>query len=161
MKKILFLLITVFLFSITNVYANEIYNIDATIYLDEKGNAEITEIWDVKGTDGTEWYKQIYDIGASEISNFTVSMDGTPLTYKSWNIHESLSSKAGYYGINYTTNGAELCFGKTDYNRHTFTLKYKISNMILNVDDAQVFYWTVIPKSSGITFDKFNLTIKP
>ena len=63
MKKIFILLVAIITFSITNVYANEIYKIDASISIEENGDATITEVWDVKGTNGTEWYKQVYDIG--------------------------------------------------------------------------------------------------
>ena len=57
MKKIVYG-VFIFLFSSTLVNAsNIIYDIDMDIYLDEQGNANITEIWDVKGSDETEWYK--------------------------------------------------------------------------------------------------------
>ena len=36
------------------------------------GTANITEVWDVKASDGSEWYKTMYDLGESKISNFVV-----------------------------------------------------------------------------------------
>ena len=159
MKKILFLIIT-FLFSINLAYAkNNIYNIDIKVYLDENGNANITETWDVKGSDGTEWYKVINNLGNMELSNFKVSMDGNALKYKTWDVDESLNEKKGYYGINYTSDGLELCFGKYDYKKHTFTLTYKLSNFIFNTDDAQVIYYNFIDRLSDVNFDKFSLEI--
>ncbi len=159
MKKILFLIIT-FLFSINLTYAkNNIYNIDIKVYLDENGNANITETWDVKGSDGTEWYKVINNLGNMELSNFKVSMDGNALKYKTWDVDESLNEKKGYYGINYTSDGLELCFGKYDYKKHTFTLTYKLSNFIFNTDDAQVIYYNFIDRLSDVNFDKFSLEI--
>ncbi len=165
MKKLLILLTTIFCFSVTNVYANTIYDINMDIYIDKDGNAEITEKWDVQGSNGTEWYKQVYDVGNSTLSDFTVLMDGVPLTKKIWNISESLNQKAGYYGTNYNSSGTELCWGKNDYERHTFTLKYKMSNVIFNVDDAQVFNWTLVQKhesngSNGIDIQHYSATIK-
>ena len=159
MKKILFLIIT-FLFSINLTYAkNNIYNIDIKVYLDENGNANITETWDVKGSDGTEWYKVINNLGNMELSNFKVSMDGNALKYKTWDVDESLNEKKGYYGINYTSDGLELCFGKYDYKKHTFTLTYKLSNFIFNTDDAQVIYYNFIDRLPDVNFDKFSLEI--
>ena len=117
MKKIIFLIIT-FLFSISIVSAkNNIYNIDIKVYLDEEGNVDIEEIWNVKGSDGTEWYKVLNNMGNMELSNYKVYMDGNLLNYKEWDINGSLNEKKGYYGINYTNNGLELCFGKYDYNK--------------------------------------------
>ena len=159
MKKVLFLIIT-FLFSINLVSAkNNIYNIDIKVYLDENGNADVTEIWNVKGSDGTEWYKVLNNMGNMELSNFKVSMDGSALKYKSWDVDESLSQKRGYYGINYTNSGLELCFGKYDYKNHSFTLTYELSNFIFNTEDAQVIYYNFIDRLSNVDFDKFSLEI--
>lgn len=160
MKKI-FYLIAIFISLIyVNVSENTIYSIDMDIYLDENGNASITEVWNVKGRDGTEWYKPLRDLGKSELSNFTVSMDGNPLKRKNWNVNESLREKAGYYGINYHNGDTELCFGKSDYNNHTFTLKYNLSNYVFNTNDAQVLYWTLFSKFQNVNFQLINITIK-
>lgn len=157
MKKLIFILT---LLLTLKVHANTIYNIDVSIYLNQNGTASIEEIWDVKGSNGTEWYKQVYDIGNSKISNFTVSMDGNALTQKNWDINETLSQKAGYYGINETSEGYELCFGKSDYNRHTFVLKYDVSNTIFDTKDSQAFYWTFFKNSNSIDFQKYSITIR-
>lgn len=160
MIKKLFLLVSIFVLSITNVKANTIYSINVDVNIDKNANAEITETWKVKGTDGTEWYHPFRDLGESKISNFTVSMDGTPLTYKNWRVSESLSQKAGYYGINYTSTDTELCFGKTDFNEHTFVAKYTVSNFVFNTDDAQVTYWTFFPKFQNVDFQNFSINIR-
>lgn len=155
----LFLLIIV-LFSPKDVLAeNKIYNIDMNIYISDDGTAKITEVWDVLGNDGTEWYKVMDNLGNSELSNFKVLMDDKPLKYKNWNVDESLNQKKGYYGINYTHSGMELCFGKYDYNRHKFTLSYTLSNYIINTTDSQVLYWNLIDKLSNVDFQNFSVTI--
>ena len=93
MKKVIFFIVT-FLCSLNVVNAaNRIHSIDISVYLDEKGNASIQEIWTVDGQDGTEWYKVLKNLGNSKLSDFTVSMDGKPLTYKNWDVDESLSQK--------------------------------------------------------------------
>ena len=159
MKKILFLFLMLMLMPITVDATNRIYNIDIDVNIDQDGSANITEVWDVDGSDGTEWYKVMNNLGNSELSNFKVSMDGNNLTYKSWNIDESLSQKRGYYGINYTGSGLELCFGKYDYNRHKFTLSYTLSNFVFNTEDSQVLYFNFIDRLSSVDFDNFSVTI--
>lgn len=155
MKKKL-LLFMIILFAPIWVYADHIYNIDMDIYLEEDGTANITEVWDVQADSGSEWYKQLYNLGTEELSNFRVSMDGHDLQYKSWNVDESLSAKSGYYGINYVSEGLELCFGKGDMNRHKFTLNYTLSNFITNTSDSQVLYQTLFP---NVTLDNFTVTV--
>ena len=153
-KKILLFLIMLLCPFI--VKADHIYNIDMDIYLNEDGTANITEVWDVKADSGTEWYKQLYNLGTQELSDFTVSMDGRQLQEKSWNVDESLSQKSGYYGINRVSEGLELCFGKGDMNRHKFTLNYTLSNFITNTSDSQVLYQTLFP---NVTLDNFTVTV--
>jgi len=154
MKKI-FLFLLFFLFPIT-VHADNIYSIDMKIDIQKDGTANIIEIWNVKASSGSEWFKPLVDLGNSELSNFTVSMDGIPLEMKSWDVDESLKEKAGFYGINYISNGMELCFGKYNMKNHTFTLKYTLSNYIFNTDDSQVLYWTLMPR---VTVDNFYVDV--
>ena len=159
MKKIIYGMF-IFLISSTLVHAsNDIYSIDMDIYLDEQGNANITEVWDVKGSDGSEWYKGYTNMGNIDLANFTVSMDGMELTKKVWDVDENLSEKKGYYGVNITSNGFELCFGKYDYKRHKFTLKYTLTNMVFNTEDAQVVYNTFIDRLSSVNFENFHVKI--
>lgn len=160
MVKRIFLFIMLLLMMPIGVDAsNIIYNMDIDVYLNKDGSANITEVWDVDGDDGTEWYKVMNNLGNMELSNFTVSMDGRELQYKTWDIDESLSEKRGYYGINYTSDGMELCFGKYDYNRHRFILNYTLSNFIINTNDSQLITYKFIDKLSDVDFYNFSIDI--
>ena len=159
MKKIIILMLMMFVMPLSVSASNKIYSIDIDVNLNKDGSAEIREIWDVDGSDGTEWYKVLNGLGNSELSNFVVMMDGRELTYKDWDVDESLSQKKGYYGINYTYDGLELCFGKYDYNRHTFTLSYTLSNFVFNTDDSQIIYYNFIDRLSSVDFDDFSIEI--
>lgn len=159
MKKIYLFILMMLIMPLSVSASNKIYNISIDVNVDKYGNANITEVWDVDGSDGTEWYKVLNNLGNSELSNFTVSMDGQELIYKNWNVNESLYQKRGYYGINYTGSGLELCFGKYDYNRHQFTINYTLSNFVFNTDDSQVIYFNFIDRLSSVSFDNFNLTL--
>ena len=154
-KKLYIIFILMMLFPIS-VFADNIYKIDMHINITKDGSANITETWNVKADSGTEWYKQLYNLGNQELSNFKVSMDNEPLIYKEWNINESLSEKSGYYGINYVSEGLELCFGKKDMNEHTYTLNYTLSNFIFNTEDSQNIYQTLFP---NVTLDNFTVVI--
>lgn len=139
-----------------SVYADHMYSVDMNINIEKNGVANIEEIWVVEANSGSEWYKAMYNLGGSELYDYKVSMDGKNLTYKEWNINESLREKAGYYGINYSSDGMELCFGKSDMKKHTFKLEYKVSNYVFNTEDSQVLYWTLMP---NVSVDNFSVNV--
>ena len=155
-KKIMLFVVLLFVFVPRLVMADHIYNVKMDIYLNEDGSANITEEWDVKADSGTEWYKQLYNLGTQKLSNYRVTRDGVELKEKNWDVDESLSEKNGYYGINYVSEGIELCFGKGDMNRHKFTMYYTLSNFITNTSDSQVLYQTLLPNA---TVDNFTVTV--
>ncbi len=155
MKKY-FLLLFLLLVMPISVYADHMYSVDMSIYIEKNGIANIEETWVVEANGGSEWYKAMYNLGGSELYDYKVSMDGKALTYKDWNVNESLSAKAGYYGINYSNEGMELCFGKSDMKKHTFKLEYKVSNYVFNTNDSQVLYWTLMP---NVSVDNFSVNV--
>ena len=145
MKKIIF---TLALFLVPSIIlANEIYNIDMNIYVDNNGTAHVTEEWTTNLIQGTEGYKPYYNLGESKISNFKVSMNGKEYTYNSdYNINASFNEKKYKNGFHYIDNGVELCFGITNYGKNTYTLSYDISNFVVNTSDGyQMIYWTLFP----------------
>lgn len=153
MKKLKYLLLVLFLFPLS-VYADNIYSRNMDIYITKEGNANVTETWDVKADSGSEWYISFKNMGNTRISNYKVLMDGVEMTgLSTWDVNASRSQKSGKYGINYTSDAIELCFGKGDFKRHTFTLSYDISNIIFNTSDAQVLYNTLIPETTAKYFD--------
>ena len=153
MKKKIIIFLLLLLCPMLVVKADTINKVDMKINILEDGTANIVEVWNVRASGGSEWYKQMYNLGDMELSDFKVSMDGKALTYKSvWNVGASMSEKAGYYGINYVSEGLELCFGKSDYNTHNFTLSYTLSNFVFNTSDSQVVYFTLLPKNNINSF---------
>ncbi len=149
-KKIKILLLTIFAFILltffSSVEANSIDSISMDIYVDNNGNASVTEVWDCNVTQGTEVYHPYYNLGNSVVSNLSVSENQNDYAYQShWNTSGSLSSKAYKCGINKVSNGIELCWGISNYGTHTYTVKYNISNFVSELTDSQMIYWTLIP----------------
>ena len=146
--KIFFMFLFVFTFlSLCNcAKANTINKISMDIFIDDNGDAQVTEIWNCKTNQGTEVYHPYHNIGNSKISNLSVSENGqsyTTLSY--WNTSGTLDSKAYKCGINTISNGVELCWGISTYGSHTYTIKYSISNFVSDLTDSQMVYWTLIP----------------
>ena len=151
MKKLKYFALFIFLFvcSISAVSAaNKISKISMDIYVDENGNAQITEVWDAKLSQGTEGYHPYFNLGNSSITAFSVTDDsGTLYTYKSdWNIKDSFDAKKYKNGIYKDGNEVDLCWGISEYGTRKYTLKYTINNFIYNTtDDVQILFWQLIP----------------
>ncbi|MGN1358105.1 MAG: DUF2207 family protein [Bacilli bacterium] len=148
MKKKILLFLMMMLFMPLSVLADTIYSVSMNVNILEDGTANIVEKWDVKADSGSEWHKTMYELNNSKLTNYKVLVDGEELEYKEWDVDESLSEKSGYYGINNTYDGIELCFGKGDFKRHTFTVSYTLSNYVFNTDDSQVLAWVLFPKAN-------------
>lgn len=150
MKKIwnsILLIIISFLF-IDVVKAETIQSINMDIYVDSNGDAHVTETWKTTATEKTEYYHAFYNIGNSEITDLTVKDETTEYSLVNWNVDASLEDKAYKYGYNYTNNGVELCFGKSSYGNHTYTLTYTIQSFVSRVEDADIIYWNLLDSIS-------------
>ena len=150
MKKIykisLIIFILLFFILIGKVNANSISSINMDIYVDEYGNAKVTEVWNCDADKGTESYHPYYNLGKSKITNLTVSENNrTYTTYTPWDTSSSFDNKAYKCGINYIDNGIELCWGISSYGKHTYTVNYTITNFVASLTDSQMIYWTFIP----------------
>jgi len=160
--KIFIALAIVFIvFLITGkVHANSINSINMDIYIDSSGIAQVTEIWNCTATSGTEIYHPYSNLGNSQITNLAVT-DGntTYTTLSSWNVNASFDSKANKCGINYVSDGVELCWGISSYGTHTYTVSYNISNFVSELTDAQMAYWTLIPSNLSNSVGSVNIKI--
>ena len=146
--KILFIFLFAFiLFSIGNqVEANSIKSISMDIFVDDNGDAYVTETWKCNVTQGTEVYHPYYNLGKSKIKDLTVSEGSTKYkTLSKWKTSGTLESKANKCGINKISNGVELCWGISGYGSRTYTAQYTITNFVSQTTDAQMIYWTLIP----------------
>lgn len=152
-KKVFLLFVSILLFLPISAKANTINTIDMSIYVDKNGDAYVTEKWNANLTQGTEGYKPYYNLGNATITDFNVKLNDTNYTYMNyWNVDGSFQSKAYKNGINYISDGLELCWGISKYGNNEYTLTYKINGFVAQTNDSQIIYWTLIPR---------NLSSKP
>lgn len=150
--KIISLLLIIFIFPVI-VKANTINKIDMDINIDDNGTAHVTEKWSASLDSGTEGYKPYYNIGNAKITNFKVSENKVQYKFQdNWNTEGSFKDKAYKNGINYVSEGLELCFGISKYGNHEYTLNYDIEGFVATLTDADMIYWTLVP---------YNLSSKP
>lgn len=125
----------------------------------QNGSVNVTEVWDVRSIGGRDWCRPLddLDLGGYTVSDFYVYIDGKPLKYvNNWGVDTIFGTK-GLYGYRRFINDLDLCFATGDMKRHTFTLKYKVTNYVFNTDEKQVFYKKLINNGS---FDNFLIKIK-
>lgn len=161
-KKIVlsFFMIVSFFITMLDVKANSINNISMDVYLDKNGNANVTEIWKVYLSEGTEGYRPYNNLGNSSISNFKVS-DDSGRTYEflsSWNVNANFDNKAYKNGLHYITDGVELCWGISNYGNRTYTLRYNISNFVTQYTDTQGIYFNFLNLDQSV--DNAKITIR-
>ena len=143
--KIISLISILFLFPLV-VKANTINKIDMDIYVDKNGTAHVTETWSANLNQGTEGYKPYYNLGNANITNFRVSENGNNYEFvNNWNTNDSFNNKAYKNGINYISDGIELCWGISEYGYHDYVLSYDIEGFVASLTDADMVYWTLIP----------------
>ena len=126
------------------VQANDIESIQITATIQDNGSVIIRDHRVFDAEEGTEHYISLGNMNDSELVSFTVyDENGHPLEdVGTWDVDASFEEKAGKYGINYAGSEIELCFGLGEYGRREFTIEYKLTNFIANLeDDHQAFYW--------------------
>lgn len=145
------LLFILSIFLIWNVDAQDIKKITIDINVDKEGTAHVKENWTIyfdKDEDLTEVYKTYNNIGKSEFKNFKVSLKDKKYTNIKWNINESFNNKKYKNGINYTKDGIELCWGISEKGKvNTYNISYDITNFVAKLNDADMVYWTLVPKN--------------
>ncbi len=111
--------------------ANQVDRIDIQAVISQDGSMYITQRWDGSFDEGTEIYIPMNAPDYLTISELTVSdQHGAYDTVMDWNIDWSFEEKAGKYGIHYTDNGYEICFGISQYGQNSYTVAYKLDNAV-------------------------------
>ena len=67
MKKKIMILLLLLLCPILRVSADTINKVDMKVDILDDGTANIEEVWNVKASSGSEWYKQMYNLGDMEL----------------------------------------------------------------------------------------------
>lgn len=146
-----------------NAADTDIHSIDIHVTLNNDGSADITEVWDITMTSGTEWYLVQGNLGKIKIQDFSVS-DETGLVYEyidDWNVNRSLEEKAGKCGIVYQGDGTyELCFGIGSYGQHQFTVSYHMTNFIKGFKDYCGFNQRFVNDKLSGWVDRVSVTIE-
>lgn len=117
-------------FSLPAQAANHLVSDHIRATLEADGDVRVQETWNGKFTDPKTTENYIIKQRGTQIENFSVYMDGKPLQRADkWNVKGSFREKAGKYGIHYSKDGVELCWGITSYGSHTYTISYTMKGL--------------------------------
>ena len=162
-KKVsLLLMLILILNSIAIVHAQDhrLDYLDIEVNLHEDGSATITERRASHLVEGTENYIVIENLGESEIHSFTVIEDGISYDYvENWNIDASREEKAFKNGIIETSSGYELAWGIGEYGYHNYTLEYRVTNFVKQLEDSQAILWKFVNQGTNIPPQSVTVTI--
>lgn len=165
--KIIFLisLLVFSIFLITTAYSDEpaIHDVSINVVLSGNGDADISEIWDVTVTSGTEWYLSLNNLKGMGIENLSVTDEsGTPYTYiENWDIKQDIYQKANKCGIvDKGSSDYEICWGVGSFGRHQFTVSYTLSGLVKRYSDYSGFNHTFLSKGLSSPVDNATVTIR-
>lgn len=150
MKKVYVVIGIILILICSVVQANEMRSIDMNVFIDENGNANVTETWQYYSDSGTECYHSYKNLGNSKIKNLIVSDD--VMTYEildGWDVNGSFDDKKYKCGINNTSDGIEICWGISEYGNKEYVVNYVITNFVSELNDSQMAYWELIPQGTS------------
>lgn len=130
--------------------------------LNENGDAEMWEQWDVTVTSGTEWYLSMNGMVGMTVTGLSVTDEtGVPYTaLDNWDTSRNLEEKANTSGIlRKGEDDYELCWGVGSYGRHQFTLTYTIAGLVKRYEDGVGFLHTFLSRGLSSPVERASVTI--
>lgn len=149
MKKVLFTLSLFFMLIINVNASSKIDSINMYVMIDEYGKAYVNEVWKSYSDNDssyTEMYKTYNNLNYSSITNFKVKdSDESYIFTPQWNTKGNFESKKYKNGINYISDGLELCFGISKRGDNVYYLSYEINNFVNILNDSATIYYRLMP----------------
>ena len=121
----------------------EVHDVDITVTLATDGSARVREVWDMTVTKGTEVYLGRENLGDIKILDLSVA-DETGERYETdsyWDTDRSFERKKGHCGLNKISGGYEICWGIGEYGHRTYTVTYKLTNLVKSLDDYDMIHY--------------------
>lgn len=121
-----------------------IYSIDTRAEIDAEGNLHIEQIWDCFNAKGTEWFIPMPNLREdTNIQDLHVRANSKDFTFTdNWDVDASFDEKAYRCGINHnTSNGSEICFGKSSLGEMRYQLSYTVTNGVSKTKDNIPFLY--------------------
>lgn len=137
-----------------------INDIAIDVVLHQNGSADITEVWDVNVTSGTEWYLTRNNLGDIDILNLAVSDESGRgyVVEDRWDVNRTISQKEGRCGLNSTSYGCEICWGVGSFGHHVFKVSYTMTNVVKSLNDYDMLHMQFI--SPGLSSEPKKASVR-
>ena len=138
--------------------------IDIVVELDNDGGGYVTEVWDVRTVDGTEFFLTKYYLQDQEITGLSVR-DESGRDYRNigaWDSQRPLKEKDGECGLISINGGYEICWGiGANYGDHIYTVRYHMNNLVKGCNDYDILYQQFVSSDLLAPVQRVGLTVKP
>ena len=139
---------------------NRVPEMELDVALRPDGSAHITQVWTTDTDEGTEFYLGCRDSGYLTITDFSVSdQNGSYVYVEGWDVDASFEEKANRCGILETGEGAELCWGVSEYGENRYTIEYVLHDLVGSYSDADGFNHRFVDEMNFFPTD-VTLTIR-
>ena len=145
----------------TSVFGrNVVRDVAISLKLQADGTANVTEVWTVDVTEGTEWYLVRENLGDIVVEALSVS-DETGHKYlvePEWNSDRSRSEKARRCGLIHKRKGVEICWGIGDYGSRVYKVSYRMTRAVKTLRDADMLHLQLL--SPGISSKPQHVSVR-
>ena len=134
---------------------------EISVVIEEDGSALVTQNWQTYTDEGTEFYLYYKDSGYLEYTDFTVR-DETQ-AYEDlgeWDVYADFEDKAYCSGINFVDDGVELCWGISEYGSNSYTISYRLWNLVTQYEDQPGFLYRFVNSSDQFYPTQVTMTIE-
>ena len=143
------------------VAQNAVSIINMNVYVDNNGNAHVTETIKCNVTNGTELRHACWNLNNAYITDFSVKE--SDIDYKllpDWHDNDSFENIAYSCAINEISEGNfNLCWGIGTKGQHTYTLNYTINNFVTELNDSQIIHSSLLQGTFFEGAEEVNITI--
>lgn len=122
---------------------NRIYSLDTRVTINADMSARIDQLWRVRNVSGTEWFVPMNNLAeGSKIEDLRVVMSDKQFsTANEWDVDASFAEKSYRAGLHETSDGVEICFGKSVRGEATYKVSYTITNVLRQSRDRVPFLY--------------------
>ncbi|MBQ3711399.1 MAG: DUF2207 domain-containing protein [Bacteroidales bacterium] len=139
---------------------NVVRDVAISLNLQADGTANVTEVWMVDVTEGTEWYLVRENLGDIVVEGLSVS-DETGHKYlvePEWNSDRPRSEKARRCGLIHKRKGVEICWGIGDYGSRVYKVSYRMTRAVKTLRDADMLHLQLL--SPGISSKPQHVSVR-
>lgn len=169
LKILIIVLIGFWIYIPSNSFASSNFilrKINFDIVLNEDGNMDVTETWNISVEGMTNTLFKTFEIDSSkykEITNVHVSeiTDGSIKEFTQKNIEVTHVDKDCYYGLRNSNGQYEIAWGiNEESGEKTYKIEYTVIGAIKNYADCSELYWQFIGKNFQMDVNEISGIIR-